>query len=239
MPQQTPAPAQAPATAAPGQTGATAAPTAVPSPISREQAEFLRARRSSLSSQLESAQERRDEVASALRSDETQASERPGLEKRLEVLDNRLVEIEKEIALNGEQLANAPARGADRASTSTSSAPFFERVNPNLITIFSFALLMPLAIQFARRTFGPRSARFDKQAQADAAAMRERMDRMDSALEAVAIEVERIGESQRFLTQAMTAPGGRAEAAAPVALGAGAAPFEGVRARERDAAELR
>lgn len=208
MPQTPQADAQAPAAAtpAPGQPVATQAPTAPVGPISNEQAEFLRTRRSALSNQLESAQERRDEVAEQLRSNEIQASERPGLEKRLEVLDERLVDMEREIALNGQQLANAPARGRESTAQPARDpgSTFLGRANPNLLTIFGFALLMPLAIQFARRVFGPKSARFDRQAKAEAAALRERMDRMDSAIDAVAIEVERIGEGQRFLTQAMT-----------------------------------
>lgn len=162
-----------------------------------------------MSNQLESAQERRDEVAEKLRDEETQASERPGLENRLRVLDERLVELEKEIAINGQQLANAPARRSENTTQVASGRPpgFLNRVNPNLITIFSFALLMPLAIQFARRTFGPRSARYDKQQLAEAAAMRDRMDKLEGAVDAVAVEVERIGEGQRFLTQAMTENG--------------------------------
>lgn len=208
MPQTPQADAQPPAAAtpAPGQPVVTQAPTAPVGPISNEQAEFLRTRRSALSNQLESAQERRDEVAEQLRSNEIQASERPGLEKRLQVLDERLVDMEREIALNGQQLANAPARGRESTAQPARDpgSTFLGRANPNLLTIFGFALLMPLAIQFARRVFGPKSARFDRQAKAEAAALRERMDRMDSAIDAVAIEVERIGEGQRFLTQAMT-----------------------------------
>ncbi len=239
MPQTRAADAQAPASAtpAPGQPVATTAPTAPIGPISPEQAEFLRAKRSALSNQLESVQGRRDEVAEQLRDAETQASERPGLESRLRVLDERLIQIEKDMATNSAELANAPARSRDYTQAAQGGGGdrgFLGRVNPNLITIFSFALLMPLAIQFARRVFGPRSARFDRQQQAEAAAVRERMDKMENALEAVAIEVERIGEGQRFLTQAMTDPVSRANVG-----GAGAPVFEPVRMRERDPAELR
>jgi hypothetical protein len=43
--------------------------------------------------------------------------------------------------------------------------------------------------------------------------MRERMDKIDGAIDAVAVEVERIGEGQRFLTQAMTEPTARGNGA--------------------------
>ena len=233
MPQPSAPAAQAPASAtpAPGQPVAAQAPAAPSGPISQEQADFLRAKRSALSNQLESVQERRDEVASELRNNDTQASERPGLESRLKVLDERLVQIERDMAINSGELANAPARS--RGQEGSTVAPsggggFLRGANPNLLVVFGFALLMPLAIQFARRTFGPRSARFDKQAQAEAAALRERMDRMDSALDAVAIEVERIGEGQRFLTQAMTGNGASG-------LASGSPAFEGATLRENGA----
>lgn len=213
MPAQTPADAQAPASAtpAPGQPVAVAAPAApaAPSPISVEQAEFLRARRTALSNQLESAQERRDEVADKLRDSETQASERPGLESRLRVLDERLVQLEKDIAQNAQQLANAPAVAGRNREGSTVPAGRDRPArgfNPNLVTILGFVLLLPIVVQWARRTFGPDAPRVDRQRLADQAAMNDRMMRLESAIEAVSIEVERIGEGQRFLTQAMADP---------------------------------
>lgn len=204
-------------------------------PISAEQAAFLRSRRDALSNQLESVQGRRDEVADQLRNDETQASERPGLQDRLRVLDERLVQIEKDIASNSEQLANAPARS--QSSTGASGRGVAGRsfdFNGNLFIIFGFALLMPFAINLARRLFAPNRGP-SRQQSADAAAMNERMNRMESAVDAVALEVERIGEGQRFLTQAMTESFSRANGG----VGAGAAAFDAVPVRAREDAELR
>lgn len=212
MLQRSSADAQAPATAtpAPGQPVATTAPEAPPAPISVEQAEFLRARRTALSTQLESTQERRDEVAEKLRDSETQASERPGLESRLRVLDERLVQLEKDIAQNSQQLANAPA-GAGRNREGSTVPAGRDRpargVNMNLVSVLGFVLLLPVVVQWARRTFGPdRNPHLDRQRLADQAAMNDRMLRLESAIEAVSIEVERIGEGQRFLTAAMADP---------------------------------
>ncbi len=209
MPQTTASDAQAPATAtpAPAQPQATVAPRAPTAPISPEQAEFLRARRTALGNQLESVQERRDEVAEQLRRPETQSYERQGLENRLRVLDERLIQIEREMAVNSAELANAPPR--QNTQTGTGAASGGTRIrsfNPNLVTILTFALLMPLAIQFARRMFGPRSARYDREQLAEAAALRARIDKLESSIDTVAFEVERIGEGQRFLTQAMIEP---------------------------------
>jgi len=240
MPQPPAAEAQPPASAppAPGEPVAAAGPPFPSVPISQQQAEFLRAKRTALSNQLESVQDRRDDVAEQLRQPETSASERPGLENRLRVLDERLVQIEKEMAANSAQLANAPARRSSEGTTAAVGGRdlSWRGFSPNLVTVFSFALLMPFAVQIARRWFAPNSARFDRQQSAEAAALRDRMDKMEGAVEAVAIEVERIGESQRFLTQAMTEPLSRARsamAAAPVEA------LNGGNLRERDSADLR
>jgi hypothetical protein len=64
---------------------------------------------------------------------------------------------------------------------------------------------------------------------ADLSALQDRMNKMESSIDAVAIEVERIGEGQRFLTQAMV--GGSLPAGAPA--------FEGVQVREQQGAERR
>lgn len=232
---QLPAVPAPPTPSTPGEAITGQAPRAPAGPISPEQAVFLRSRRDALSNQLESVQGRRDEVAEQLRSDETQASERPGLQDRLRVLDERLVQIEKDIAANSEQLANAPARSQSYtgASGRGSDGRSFN-VNGNLVIIFSFALLMPFAIQIARRMFAPNRG-LSRQQVTEAAAMDERMNRMESAVDAVALEVERIGEGQRFLTQAMTESFSRANGG----VGAGAAAFDAVPVRTREDADQR
>ena len=225
---QVPAPPALPAAPTAGG-GAPARVGLSPQPISSEQAAFLRTRRDALSNQLESVQERRNEVADQLRSDETQAAERPGLQDRLAVLDERLVQIEKDIASNSEQLANAPARGREGTTVPASGGRGFPiNVNGNLLTIFSFALLMPFAIQLARRLFAPNRGPSRREL-ADLAAMQQRMNAMDGAIDAVALEVERIGEGQRFLTQAMVGNGLPTGAPAP----------EGVPVRAQQGADLR
>jgi len=232
MPQSSPA-----ATPAPEGVAATPAQPAqaTPAPAAPAQsAEFLRARRSALGNELESVTERRGEVAEQLHDPDTQAAERPGLENRLGVLDERLVQLERDIASNSEQLANAPVRASRSGTEERPRADgLLARVNPNLLTIFSFALLMPFAVNLARRMFAPdRTPRGSPPLEARTAGLQDRMDRLESAVDAVAIEVERIGEAQRFLTQAMTGQ----PADAP-ALGAGGPAFQGVTLRSRELSE--
>jgi hypothetical protein len=238
MPQTRASDVQAPAQATPAPASAAAAqiPEVPAAPISIEQAEFLRARRDALSSQLGSVQNRRDEVAEALRDDDTQSAERPGLEQRLQVLDKRLIQIESEIAVNSEQLANAPARqGAESRVAATvagrgGAEGFLSRANPNAVVFFSFMLLMPVVLRLARRFLAPARGP-SRQEAAELAALKERMEKMDGAIDAVALEVERIGEGQRFLTQAMSENLRVSAQKVPA--------YEPVPLREREASELR
>ena len=202
-------------------------------PISRERAEFLRLRRSALSTQLESVQERRDDVAEQLRSDETQAAERPGLQERLRVLDERLIQLEGEIATNSAALANAPSRRQESTGAPRSTEPFWNRFNPNAVTFFSFVLLLPFAVQLSRRFFSPDRGPSRSQI-AETRALTERMHQMESAIDSVAIEVERIGESQRFLTAAMTE-----NPRQPGALAVSVPAYDSVPLPERDAVDRR
>jgi hypothetical protein len=214
-PPATAGPASAPDVASATATGGEAASALPQAPIAREQADFLRARRTSLSNQLESAQDRRDEVAETIQ----EQGATPALTERLRVLDERLVQIEKDIAENGRLLSNAPP-----STTSTVALPpierFVNRANPNLMVIFGFALLMPFAVRLSRRLFGRGDSvrRYDA---SELAALKARLERMETAVDAVAVEVERVGEGQRFTSQLL------AERAP--ALGAGA--FEGVAPR--------
>ena len=230
------APASAAKTAAPAGVTAAPRPIAAPdAPISPEQAAFLRARRDALSNQLESVERRRDDVADKLRNDETQAVEKPGLQDRLRVLDDRLLQIEREIAVNSEQLANAPPRqepgvgvpsGRDRSGS--------RGMNPNVLGLFGLLLMAPIVWQISRRFLAPRRgpSRIEL---AEIAAMRDRMDKLDGAVDAVALEVERIGEGQRFLTQALTENVQRGQ----TAVGAPVKAYEPAVNRDREPLERR
>ena len=235
---QLPAVPVPPAPATPGEAIATQGSRIPTAPIPAEQAIFLRSRRDALSRQLESVQGRRDEVAEQLRSDETEAAERPGLQDRLGVLDERLVRIEKDIAATSEQLANAPAGRQEYAGVSgRNQNGRFSNVNGNLVTLVGFALLLPFAIQLARRTLAPNRGPTRNQL-AETAALSERIHQMESAVDAVALEVERIGEGQRFLTQAMSATFSRAGGTNGIA-GAGAAALEAVPVHAHDGVQQR
>jgi len=80
-------------------------------------------------------------------------------------------------------------------------------------TIFMFVFFLPISIAFARRIWR-RSAAVVTSFPREIA---DRLSRMEQAVEATAVEVERIGEGQRFLTRLFT------EGEGARAIGAGAA----------------
>src|SRR5512133_14543 len=89
----------------PGVTGTSVLPQNVSRPMTREDVQLLQNRRSELSRQLTSASSRRSDV---VREMGRNVNGRDGLEARLKVLDERIVQLERDIAQNGQLLASAP-----------------------------------------------------------------------------------------------------------------------------------
>lgn len=203
---------QPPAPPAPPGTPSAAQPTAidvgtdaaipVAQPRTKADVEALKSKRSELSRQLESASDRRDNVASELlKATETT---RPGLEGRLKTLDARIIQLELEIAANGRAIAAAPLGLAttENAADQVRYGPFSSGQLTGITIVGTVTVLMPLAIAAARAMLI--RARQPKLTPEILDATR-RMERMEQAIDTVAVEVERISEGQRFVTQLMAA----------------------------------
>ena len=202
-PVATPTPPVAPIPPSPATvvvTNADGTTQALPIPLTREAVEAIRDRRSELSDQLTSAAGRRRRLAEEL-VNAPEGPARAGIEGRLVVLDRRLAQLESDIAATGRQLTAAapvlveqewvPPRGGDM--------PENVMIVINVFTIF---VLFPLAFAFARNLWkrGSRAA----VAPAPSGESRERMERLEQGVEAIAIEVERISEGQRFVTKLLS-----------------------------------
>ena len=107
--------------------------------------------------------------------------------------------------------------------------------------VFICAVLMPISIGIVRRL--TRGAPRPLPPVSDPA-MNARMDRLEQAMDAIAIEIERVSEGQRFVTKVLTqrpaqsapTPAGKDTTAEPtpfLALGSG--PMEPIRPAERQA----
>jgi hypothetical protein len=156
----------------------------------------LQQRRSELSNQLNSAEGRRDRLVEEIV--KTPAGPlREGLEERVKLLDQRILQIETDIATTGRMLAMNP-RAASAAQTIEVPARGAFNVNGRdivpLAGMFSVFVLAPLAFALARRIWrGSPPVVMRRDPESDA-----RLERIEQAVDAIAIEVERISEAQRF-----------------------------------------
>jgi hypothetical protein len=163
----------------------------------------LRARRSELSNQLESATGRRRQLTEQLR--RAEGVNKAGLESRIALLDERIVRIESELDQTGQQLASPAAARVAGTQNPFAFAPQIrltgDEVIPivGVITIFVF---MPIALSISRLIW-KRGSRM-KMAQSLPNDSSQRLERIEQAMDAIAIEVERVSEGQRFVTRLLS-----------------------------------
>jgi hypothetical protein len=178
-------------------TGGDGKPITILIPQTDEQVIALRARREELSNQLQSVTQRRGELAQEISTAE--GASKAGLEARLKILDQRIVQLESDIAATGQAVAAAP-----------NNLLALEQINPNPggddwgegMAVGMGTALFGLGVvavyrRFRRRRKGITSSA--GKALPDESA--QRLERVEHAVEAIAIEVERISEGQRFVTK--------------------------------------
>lgn len=172
--------------------------TSVPS--TREEVSALRAQRRELSDQLQSAVNRRNNLARSATTAEP--TSKAGLEARIQLLDARILDIEAKIASTGDILAQAP--GGLLTSSGIGTVSGGPRMDVTAVSIMTVIFVMsPIAIAIARlvwkrATSGapPRSA-IDRESA-------ERLQRLENSVDAIAIEMERVSEGQRFVTKLLS-----------------------------------
>ena len=123
----------------------------IPLPRTQQDLEALRERRSELSNQLESAAERRAAIAEQIKV--TDGAVKSGLEQRMAVLDQRILQLENDIAETGRQLTSAPA-----GLLAATQDPFTGiGIDPDMVekvsVLFTLFVLAPLAIGMAYLMF--------------------------------------------------------------------------------------
>lgn len=193
-------------------------------PLTGREVAALRQRGSELSRQLNSVNNRRDQLAGQL--EDAEGANKAGIEQRITQLDQRIMGIEADIAQNGRLLASAAPSALAQSTETGPPAPF--GLNPGQITgitiVGTIFVGFPIAIAMARNIW----RRGGRQAPAQPAPeSSQRMDRLEQAVDAIAIEIERISEGQRFVTRLLT------EGSAP-ALSVGQKPAEPVRLPDRE-----
>lgn len=194
---------QTPATVPPAQTGTqTGAPQleqVVGGPYTaREMYEAAQRYRRTLRDQLSTAENERDEIAQQLRQPEIAGADRAGLEQRLKVLDIRVLDLQGQHADAQQREAQAAALpGATSRTPQEISNNRFEVVF-GVTTVILTVLAIPIVLAWARRLWRKSSVTLSMTPELD-----RRLDSIEKSIDATALEVERIGEGQRFVTQLM------------------------------------
>jgi hypothetical protein len=183
-------------------------------PMTAQDVANLKARRSELSTQLNSAEGRRRDLQKQLVNSNGQ-QDRAGLEQRIGVLDARISRIETDLEDVGRQLSSAPAALANSRADGivigpTARSKLAQNAAPISI-VFTIFVLAPLAISISRGIWKRGSLPREVSSPADA----QRLERMEQAMEAIAIEIERVSEGQRFVTRLLSDQ----RAGAPLAAG--------------------
>lgn len=177
----------------------------IPLPTSVQEITGLRARRSDLADQLERAWGRRENITEQIA--EASGVEREGLEARLAALDGRIGQIEADIAATERALTGASpallasAQQAQEAALAARQAaePPIDEDLIGVLAVMGMFMLVPFVIAHARRIWkrpiGARSL---------PASAESRLERIEQAVESIAVEVERVSEGQRFVTKLMS-----------------------------------
>ena len=181
----------------------------------------LRARRDLLVQQLERIGERRGELAGQLaNTSHAESTIRAGLEERLRVLDEQVVRLERDIITTDRQLAAAPPQ-----LLAQTQEPRVVHSGPSEDDLLGFGaagvglgVVLTLAVgrfrRWRRRRRGDLGPAHD--VLAAGVGPDPRIDRLAHAVDAIAVEVERIGEGQRFVTHLLADSRQRAAEYSPV-----------------------
>jgi len=168
-------------------------------PMTRQALRDLKAQRNELSNQLTNVASRRKRVSDEL-SRTADPAARVGLEQRLGVLDKRIAQMELDLATTGKQLAAAPV------GISSTGDPVRGDIPQNVMTIvgvFTVFVLFPLAVA-ASRFIWRRASRVPAAQVQLSPQIDQRLERLEQGVDAIAIEIERITEGQRFVTKLLS-----------------------------------
>ena len=206
----------------------------------------LRAEDQALQTQLRTLVARTRELAA--RSRVVRGDERTAVRAQLADVGSQVAQVSSQLAIVKTQLAlqqGTPGAVLAQAPFAPFAPPPFDSDNATaIIIVFFLAVLMPISLAFARRIWR-RASKETPAAHSDMIAPR--LERLEQAVDGVAIEIERIAEGQRFLTKVLgsgqglgvrdaglaTGPDARAHSDAASGLALGAGPIEPVRVSER------
>jgi len=162
----------------------------------------LKSHQEVLSNQLENLTERREDLARDLNS--RSGADREGIEARLRSLDGQIQQVETDLASVSKDVAQAAPASISEPSIRT----IYRGYGDDDMVGAGFAgagitlvLLLPLIVRVFRRR---RWVAPGTTTSVPAIGSNERVDRMEAAIDSIAVEIERVSENQRFMTRLMT-----------------------------------
>lgn len=163
----------------------------------------LQSRQAELQDQRSALAQRRLDVAS--RYERSHGANQEGIAARLAVMDRSMAQFESDLSAVG--LAMVPKRPV----TGSTFPPFNQRRSPNPTAEFFFTsiavflatmlIAVPSAVRRAKRRWLNESPGRGTNSIGVGA---ERLDRIEQAVDTIAVEIERVSENQRFMTRLMT-----------------------------------
>lgn len=184
---------------APAQAPARSAPTAT------EMYEAARLARTELRSQRNALDDQRRDLQQQLQHS-TNPVDTKGIEARLVALDARQADVDKQLAVADLQVAST----AGVPGVVVEQRPPGPDMPPEAVLLgglgMAMVLLIPVSIAYARRIWRRAGQAVPALMPAE---LFDRMASIERGVEAVAIEVERLGEGQRFVTQLLAEQGQR------------------------------
>lgn len=176
--------------------------------VPKTQAELraLRQHRNEIANQLDNVSGRRRSLAEEIVASPAGAS-KTGLESRMAVLDQRILQLEHDLASTGRLLTLAPAELIASTSETPQGGDDFEE--GMLAGGFTVLLFLPVAYFFLRRRWRKRHVRGGALPDMSSESAR-RLERLEQGMDSIAVEIERVSEGQRFVTRLL------AEGQAPV-----------------------
>src|SRR3954463_12780203 len=176
-------------------------------PATHEEMQQLMSRRSQLSSQLDNVTDRRNDIVEQIRTAPNVAQ--PGLTAQLKILDNRIVQLETDLATTGRQVAAASPVLMEMAEPppSANEGDVEEATAAGAAGMF---VAMSVLLLFLRRRWRRRAGGRVPALPNDSG---QRLMRLEQGMDAIAVEIERISEGQRFVTRLLSESHGAAPAA--------------------------
>ena len=169
-------------------------------PTTHEEMQQLMSRRSQLSDQLDNVTDRRNDIVDRIRSAPNVAE--AGLTAQLKVLNDRIVQLETDLAVTGRQIAAASpdvmSMAEEPSRPDDENGSFQDGVGAGVAGSVVVATVM---LFLFRRRLRRTGVGRNPQLAADATP---RLARLEQGMDAIAIEVERISEGQRFVTKLLS-----------------------------------